>query len=332
MRNRGMTDSCGPAKKSPGAGAASQENGASIPGRRRKGVSTDPVVPLPIELEKPGREGSPDSIEVVWREIADAPFDRPLEVAQRLKAFSDAQVLGIKRQTGRLAIGPWPPLSGCLAVLFASRSGSTYLARELECTFAIGRLREALNPPRILNRTPAQITETEEDTFFSFKAGAFGVIAAELCGFVDAYILHSYFILLIRRDIVAQAVSNAKSTQTGQWHSNQEQMKPPTYDHALIARYVNVIADNIERLQSYCKHIGRPCGTLFYEDFSNGDFRKAEALCDTFSVPRRGTNSGIRPIPVYRMGDALNESWAARFRAEMDASTRARIDRYLAEI
>ncbi len=48
-----------------------------------------------------------------------------------------------------VAVGPlaWPPLERVLRVIFTSRSGSTLLARELQRAFAVGRIREALNPP-----------------------------------------------------------------------------------------------------------------------------------------------------------------------------------------
>lgn len=51
------------------------------------------------------------------------------------------------------------------------------------------------------------------------------MIAAELCGFFDAYLRETSFIPLLRRDIVAQAVSCVKAKRTGQYHSTQKPMK-----------------------------------------------------------------------------------------------------------
>ncbi|MGI8839822.1 MAG: Stf0 family sulfotransferase [Caulobacteraceae bacterium] len=223
-------------------------------------------------------------------------------------------------------------IEGCLAVLFTSRSGSTYFARNLECAFAIGRLRESLNPSRLEGRTAAQIVEGRKDPWFSFKAGPPGVIAAELCGFFDAYLKKTSFILLCRRDIVAQAVSCVKAQQTLQWHSTQKPAGVAAYDEAKIGEYISIIAGGVERLRLYAERSGRPCRRLIYEDFAGGDFTAPTAICDALGLPRRPAGSRIRPMPVERIGDAVNAEWAARFTAGMDFATRDLVEGYLAEI
>jgi LPS sulfotransferase NodH len=279
---------------------------------------------------EPRLGGARKTLEGALQEIAHAPFAHPDAAVERLMAFPSAQVLRIRHLVTRM--GPWPQVGDCLAVLFASRSGSTYLARELECTYDIGRLREALNLHLRERQTPGEIVKPGRNAWFSFKAGAPGVICAELSGFFEAYLETTSFIVLLRRDIVAQAVSNVKSMQTGQWHSNQKPKCSPTYDGASIRRYVVSIAESVEALRSYTGLSGRPQQVLLYEDFANGDFRKAEEACDSLGVPRRAPYSHIRAVPVERIGDATNEAWGARFREEMDSSLRDRIERYLDRI
>lgn len=260
-----------------------------------------------------------------------ASADRP-QVTERLAVFTDAHVRKIVRKIGEVRVAPWPKIEGCLAVLFVSRAGSTYLARELECDFAIGRLRESLNPPLIRGRAAAHIVESRQDPWFSFKAGGNGVIAAELCGFFEAYLRETSFILLIRRDIVAQAVSRVKAKQTEQWHSTQPAKGIALYNAAKIAQGVKLIADGVERLRLYVERSKRPWRPLVYEDFAHGDFTSAVLACDALGVPRRGADRAIPPSPVERIGDAVNEEWGERFQREATPAIHDAIDRYLAQI
>lgn len=263
---------------------------------------------------------------------ADRSIASSATATQRLDVFTRAQVGDVSRQLGPIASAPWPRIGGCLAILFTSRSGSTCLARRLECAFAIGRLRESLNPYRVRGTSAAQIVEGRQDPWFSFKAGPDGLIAAELCGLFDIYLRQTSFVLLRRRDVVAQAVSCVKANQTGRWHSIQEQMGAASYDELKVAEYISLIINAVGRLQRYIENSGRPWRTLTYEDFADGDFATAMDVCDDLAVPRRHAGSRIRPRPVDRIGDATNAQWIARFRKEMDGAMRDRIEAYSAEL
>jgi LPS sulfotransferase NodH len=276
-----------------------------------------------------GPENPPDSIEMLEQEVADASFARPNDVLDRLKTFPDDQVLGVRRRLRGIGIGPWPKIEGCLAVLFTSRSGSTFLARELERAFQVGRLREALRPHLVSGRRPVEVVKSGENEWFSFKAGGPSVIAAELCGFFDAFLSRTSFLLLLRKDIIAQAVSGVKARQTGQWHSRNGPNASPSYDHAQIASYILVISNGVAKLRAYARLIDRPCRVILYEDFADGDFNTVEKACDAFGIPRREPGSRVFANPLERIGDATNEAWAVRFREEMDASVRDCVEQYL---
>ncbi|MDQ2860471.1 MAG: Stf0 sulfotransferase family protein, partial [Pseudomonadota bacterium] len=210
--------------------------------------------------------------------------------------------------------------------------GSTYLARELECAFDIGRLRESLNPAQVKDRAAAEIVAQHRGAWFALKAGVPGVIAGEFRGFFDAYLARTAFIVLSRRDIVAQAVSCEKAHQSGQFHSTQKAKRAALYDGARIAQWISVIANIEERLWLYAKRSGRPWRAAVYEDFAQGDFTLALAACDALGVPRRRAGSHFLPKPVERIGDATNEAWAARFREDMDPPTREIVEQYLARL
>ena len=151
-----------------------------------------------------------------------------------------------------------PVIDGCLSVLFTSPASSTFLARELETVFDIGRMREAFNPNPMQGFAPAEIVSRRKGTWFSFKAGAPGLIAAELCGLFDTYLEKTAFILVLRRDIVAQAVCLQKTEHARQWHSTQRPQQGAIYDGARIARSIENIAKGVDRLREYIKRARRP--------------------------------------------------------------------------
>ena len=253
-------------------------------------------------------------------------------ITHRLSVFAPARIDDIRGRMGAIRTAPWPDIEGCLAVLFTSRSGSTYLARELECVFDIGRMREALNPAQVRGRAAAEIVAERQNAWFAFKAGVLGVIAGELYGFFNAYLEKTAFILLARRDIVAQAISLEKAMQTGQWHSTGAPPRAAVYDHVKIANSVRNIAVGVEQLRAYAIRSGRPWRTLIYEDFAESDLNPALAACEALGAPRREAGSKIRPRRVERLGDGTNEAWGARFHADMNPATRGWIERYRAAL
>lgn len=117
---------------------------------------------------------------------------------------------------------PWPELDGCLIILFASRSGSTFLAREIESRYHIGEIGETFNPPQLKAHatraglaSPAQayrytVQKLGEDRWFGVKAGVMATMLAERAGFVEAYMPKMRVITLFRRDLVAQASRTSK--------------------------------------------------------------------------------------------------------------------------
>jgi LPS sulfotransferase NodH len=229
---------------------------------------------------------------------------------------------------------PWPELDGCLGILFTSRSGSTYLSREIESRYRVGQIGESLNPPQLRSRalkaglsSPASalrhsVRALGEDGWFGFKTGPAALAGAERCGFVENYLAQMKFILLFRRDIVAQAVSSAKAQLTGRFHSTQEpdrQAYADDYAYDAIFKKTKTILKGMRALWNYARLSGRPLRTIFYEDFREGDFSSAAAACDAFGMPQRPQPKSDERRAVTRIGDALNEEWCRRFRAECDA-------------
>jgi LPS sulfotransferase NodH len=238
---------------------------------------------------------------------------------------------------------PWPELRGCLGILFTSRSGSTFLSRELEKRFAIGTVRESFNLPVLgaLTRntqlkTPAaaarySIAQLQEDGWFGFKAGGPGLLVAERCGFVAHYLSRTVFILLLRRDIVAQAVSLAKAKSTTIYHSLQRGRKKPEpaiYSSEAIARAVQDIVRGSNRILQYVRMTERPFRKVYYEDFADGNFATIDRICGELGAPARTRPAMRRIQDVAKIGDHINEEWCTLFREQMNGGVRGLLDNY----
>ena len=250
----------------------------------------------------------------------------------RLEAFSHFQVEDVHARLGKMQSGNWPELSGCFVILFTARTGSTFLCRELEHLFNIGKMGEFLNPAQLRGRPVSSIVERRVNSWFAFKAGAQGIISAELTGLFETYIDKSVFILLVRRDVVAQAVSLVKAAQTSQWHLYDQAERKPVYDEGAISRAIRKILARANELREYAELTRRPRATLVYEDFANGDFSPAIAVAESLGLPYRTLGEGDEHRPVERMSDSTNTEWQDRYTAEMSPAVRNRIEAYKATL
>ena len=124
------------------------------------------------------------------------------------------------------------------------------------------------------------------------------------------------FVHLRRRDVVAQAVSWARSWQTHFWHPG-EAVEPggqdPHYDEELIGRLVATI----ERFEAdwtawFPAHSIVPC-EVTYEELATDPLRTAHKVLDYLGLhvpPDRQLVVGHR-----RQADQLNADWITRFKS-----------------
>ncbi len=184
------------------------------------------------------------------------------------------------------------------------------------------------SPASVLRHT---VQTLGEDGWFGFKAGGDAIAIAERSGLVDAYLRELRFILLRRRDLVAQAVSIVKAKVTGRFHSTQTEKRPAEpsdYSRSEILRKMRIILNGVRRLDAYARGAGRPFRIAFYEDFENGDFAAIESLCDALGLPRRAEIAPEARRAVERIGDHVNAQWCERFRAEADGEARRLLKQY----
>ncbi|MEO7025975.1 MAG: hypothetical protein ABI056_00300, partial [Caulobacteraceae bacterium] len=127
----------------------------------------------------------------------DTPFDPISQDARdRLSSFAPAQIASVESRLGTPRAAAWPAVEGCLGVLFTSRTGSSYLARELAARYDIGRMEEAFNPHLVEGIAAAKVVRSYAGRWFSFKLGVPGIVGAELTGVIDEYLPKTSFIFL----------------------------------------------------------------------------------------------------------------------------------------
>jgi LPS sulfotransferase NodH len=260
----------------------------------------------------------------IWVVVDDNP---------RLSVFSAPQVEKCRGQMPQSDPAPWPNIAGCLTALCPARSGSTLLCRQLETLFDVGQVGERLNFVKIKRRSPQAIVRAREDAWFGLKCAVRGLITAELSGFFEAYLDKAVFVRLARRDLVAQAVSHVKATQTGQWHAHRKPPGSPVYDAAKIADAVKVLAIGVEQMRQYAESTGRPHTLLLYEDISTLGLSAVKPLGERLGLPERvlnGEDALLRPIE--KMGDAVNDEWKERFLREMSPSISRILEDYEAAL
>lgn len=263
---------------------------------------------------------------------------RTLEAARRA-------VAALHNQDDSRAPAASPSLSGCLAIICTARTGSTYLAEEVERRYRIGPIRESLSIPQLAQRAArkglaspeAALRETvavasaSAAGWFGFKADARALLLGESLGFIDTYFPGMEFVWLLRRSLVDQAVSAAKAKLTGRWHSTQAVQRPVSasdYPHDLIAAGAASICRGVDMLSQYLAATGKTVARLYYEDFCTGDFTAVEAAIDRLGVPRRPVIEDKVRRELTKIGDDINAEWSRRFRCDASAQTVRLIERY----
>lgn len=251
--------------------------------------------------------------------------------AERLSLFTAKQIANVSRRLSRTAPAAWPMVEGFLAILFTPRCGSTLLAREIGRRYDIGQVGESFNPPRLTGRTAPEVIAAKKGAWFGTKLQTQGLIAAELSGAIDRYLDSMVFVFLLRRDVVAQAVSLFKAKQLQRFHSTGRQKNVDlVYNGAQIGNTVRSIVHATTSFQTILDQVGRPVHRLYYEDAADGNVARLAAVCDGLGIGRVETLAGRNFAELQPIRDAVNAEWGERFRAQIPQKAKAALEIYQA--
>ena len=232
----------------------------------------------------------------------------------------------------KLALPERPRLTApprVLVILFASRAGSSYAGRLLANTPYFNEVTESFRPGHLdIYRERHGLPDTAAtaqwaiDTHgtreaFALKGGFSQLIAGTLLGLWPEALDRTKFLLLERRDKVAQAVSLFKAQESGRFHSVQPEgaaLTEEDYDAEKIGFHLEHIARNHRRFARLLDQLDRPRRTVIYEDICADPARFVRETCEWIGLPAPEnveTETDLEPLR-----DELSEAWIARFRKE----------------
>lgn len=216
-----------------------------------------------------------------------------------------------------------------LLILFASRSGSNFLAQLLCSTGWFAEINESFRPSQLKKiaerhglpdcHAAAQWMIDRRGTAHAFglKAGFATLIAAAELGALSELLETGHVVLLRRRDRLGQAISLVRSRLAGRTHSGQQERREVTdadYDREAIAFQLDLIGEREQQFEDMAKRFGKDASVVHYEDVCSDPQRHVAAICESMGLPF--PENYVPEVRVQILRDDLSERWAKRFRSE----------------
>ncbi len=251
----------------------------------------------------------------------------------------------IRNWMGRRLDFPGPAaLRKSYVVASSYRCGSTFFCSELWRTGVLGAPAEYLNigEGRMLRDVMAKRLQASspEDYFVKLLArrtsrnGVFGMKAhfhhfepaLAWCPSMLERLSPVTYIVLNRRDKLAQAVSMARAMQTNAWTSmDGAAAMTPRYDEGLIRQCLEEIErQRLGWLRWFEVNAIAPV-VVSFEDLIADRAGVVRGVVELLQVENDEPEQ-IRPPAIRKQGDEINLAWAARFRREHGLSPTASFD------
>jgi trehalose 2-sulfotransferase len=200
------------------------------------------------------------------------------------------------------------------------RCGSWLLADLLEQTGVAGRPHEWFWRDTVAANKAAWGTADDGAYFDAVLAAGTtpnGVFAAKLMWTAFEELLplrfpDPYFVRLRRDDEIAQAVSFWRAVASGHWHAWDPPAREAAFDRDAIAHLLGEIRDHNARWDLWLRENGVSPLDLRYEALAADPDGETRRVLDFI-----GAQAPARPLEprTTRLADAVNDDWAARFRA-----------------
>jgi LPS sulfotransferase NodH len=123
------------------------------------------------------------------------------------------------------------------------------------------------------------------------------------------------FVLLKRRDILGQALSSVRASQTEQWRSSMPARGPAIYDGAQIYERLQNAARDYARWDIYFARKAIAPTIIVYENLLVDPQSAVDQVAELFGL-RGQARAASERIDLKIQGDATTEAWRARFLAE----------------
>lgn len=208
------------------------------------------------------------------------------------------------------------------------RSGSNYLLSLLASTGVLGRPLEWFNPDVVRKTgfadwragpaamvarflahgaTPSGVYGLKVFPWQFDRMAAAGVRWAENLAGVS-------FVHLTRHDLLGQAISYARATQTEAWTSADRAGRAPEYDGVAIAALMQEIAEGDARWRAWFARNGLEPLRLTYEAVAAAPRLAVERIAASVGVTRFELDPAAVDVAIQR--DPLTAEWRTRFLSE----------------
>lgn len=225
------------------------------------------------------------------------------------------------------AAGPppdWVYPARTLVIASTARSGSSWLGHLLSMTELLGRPREylghwgqkrpdletvaaALRRMRAEGTTPNDVTSVK---VFPKHLATVARVTSFSAWYPEARYVH-----IVRRDLLAQAISLHKARSSGRFYTQAPELRPATYDAGRIAAYVARLALDNAAWHAYFARTGIVPLSIDYEDAVPDPAAAVRAIAAHLEVEVPA--SAIRDEGyVFKMSDPVSAEWRHRFLAE----------------
>lgn len=212
-------------------------------------------------------------------------------------------------------------------IVFANRSGSTYLGELLASTGYFNLAEEALNSDHVIAACQARGLDSFPQYFAQFAAeraknghfvvkasiGQIAVLAGH--GILGRIVPQARFIVVQRMDKLGQAISWHIASQTGlftSYHAPRDR-PPPQYDRQALAQIMVAVAEQEARTGLFFGLNGLVPLQLTYELLTMRRGLAVELVCDFLGA--HAPEYDPAKIRLRRQATALNDDWRARFLA-----------------
>lgn len=120
--------------------------------------------------------------------------------------------------------------------------------------------------------------------------------------------VNQHYIHLVRRDVIAQAISYDIAVQTGRWSSKFESNIDATYNYSTIKSRLNMIQQQNALISAYVKSRNITYKTIYYEDLITDPKNTLDFILPDLLDDQDFVNSTMK-----KQASNTSEDWAERF-------------------
>jgi LPS sulfotransferase NodH len=248
-----------------------------------------------------------------------------------LRAIDSAHRTAITHAFGNLRPKPeWaPPDLDVLFLCFTNRCGSNYLGYLLASTGAFNEAGEFFNSSVVLMHAAARGLRSLPEYFSALptlvphrgriaaKASIDQLVMLADAGILDALRGRATYLLMERRDPLAQAISRTIAWQNGRWTTTQESDVPDSalvFDRAAIELEMAMIAyDNAAFSLFFAANEIVPVRITYEALLADAGLA---ATAEGAAMGLAGLCPQPDRVPIARQSNAINAAWRANYLAE----------------